>query len=299
MLYKELLQLWIEEKRKEVRTSTCDNYLYTINNRVVPVLGDMEISLITKRILQDFVFKLFCTEGLKHETVVNIAKVLSQSFKFALEYDLIKESPFRNIIIPKDKEHKEINPFTLEEIKRLLELKNYSIQKKNIINIAFRTGLRIGEILTLKWDDINFEHKFLMVRRTMSSYQNGTVEICEPKTKSSKRRVDLDKNIIKILSEIEHNGEYVFCKEDGTIFSRQSITSSFKRMCNAAQVPYRNFHTLRHTHASILLVQGVYPAIVQERLGHCDISTTVNIYGHFTLGMQKEAVNIFDTIDMV
>lgn len=292
MLYSQILYLWIKEKKLEVRNSSYKNYMYTIENKVIPVFGNYEIDQITRKMIQDFIIKQ--SENSRQETVINITKVLSQSFKYAVDNNYIKESPYRSIKVPKDQCIKELKVFKPEEIEKILSLEKYSAQKKNIINIAYRTGMRIGEILSLKWEDINLEGKFLTVRRTLSSYNNGIPEICDTKTKSSRRRIDLDEESIKILQSIEVKGEFVFCKNDGSILSRQSIYQSFKRMCKAAGVPYHSFHTLRHTHASILLSQNVHPKIVQERLGHAKISTTMDIYSHLIPGMQKVAVDVFN-----
>lgn len=137
-----------------------------------------------------------------------------------------------------------------ETVINITSVKRFSEQKKNIVNIAYRTGMRIGEILVLKWEDINFDQNLLTVKRTLSSYNNGQAEICEPKTKGSRRRIDLDNNSMEILKNIDKNGEYVFVKKDGSILSRQCIYQSFKRMCKTANVPYHSFHSLRHTHAT-------------------------------------------------
>ena len=156
--------------------------------------------------------------------------------------------------------------------------------------------MRIGEILALKWEDVNFEQEFLMVRRTVSHCQNGVREICAPKTKASTRRIDLDKATMQMLLSVDRTGDFVFCKKDGTILSRGVICQSFKRLCKTADVSYKSFHTLRHTHASVLLAANVHPKIVQERLGHAKISTTVDTYSHLIPGMQKVAVAEFNTL---
>lgn len=206
------------------------------------------------------------------------------------------ENPYHGIKVPKDKEIKEINIFTEDEMEKIINVKGFSNQKKHIVTLAYGTGMRIGEILVLKWEDINFQNHFLTVQRTLSGYDNKSPEICEPKTKASRRRIDLDDVCMCMFNSIERNGEFVFHKADGTILSRQCVTSSFKRMCKAANVTYRSFHSIRHTHASILLTNGVYPQIVQERLGHAKIGTTIDTYGHLIPGMQKVAVDIFNKI---
>lgn len=294
MKYSELLDLWIKEKHMEIRSSSYNNYLYTIKNRISPELGDCDISAITRKMLQDLIIKQ--SVRLKQETVINITKVLSQSFKYALENEYILKNPYRDIKVPKDKCVKELKVFKAEDIEKILSVRGYSKQKKDIVNLAYRTGMRIGEILALKWEDINFEQNFLTVKRTLSSYSNGHAEICEPKTKYSRRRIDLDNITMEMFKAMEHNGEFIFCKNDGTMLSRQSVYQTFKRMCKAANVTYHSFHSLRHTHASILLAANVHPKIVQERLGHAKISTTMDTYSHLIPGMQQVAVDVFNKL---
>lgn len=294
MLYKNLLLEWIEFKKLEIRNSSYNNYLYTIKNRIVPEFGDRDISEISRKELQNYIINQSC--NLRKETILGITKVLSQSFKYAVEEGYILETPYKNIKIKKDNGVKEVKTFSQKDIKKILEVEGFTEQKKNIVNLAYRTGMRIGEILALKWEDINFEQKFITVRRTLSSYDNGNPEICEPKTKQSRRRIDLDNIILESLNSTKQNNEYVYCKDDGSIYSRQYISKSFRKMCKSANVQYYSFHTLRHTHASVLLANGVHPKIVQERLGHAKISTTLDTYSHLIPGMQSVAVDIFNNI---
>lgn len=297
MKYSELLYAWLTEKEKEVRHNTITNYSRTITRKLVPEFGNYDLDEFTKDILQEYIYSL--SEHMKHESVANVTKVLSQSFLYAVDRNIIKESPYKRIKIPRDKEMKEIKVFTVDEVEKILSLKKYSQQKKDMVDVAVRTGMRIGEILVLSWADINLQDGFLTVRKTLSGRdKNGNPEIAEPKTKYSRRRIDLDKRCIEIFRRIraENNAEYVFCKKDGSIIGRESITQSFKRMCKAASIPYRSFHALRHTHASILLSKGIHPKIVQERLGHSKISTTLDTYSHLIPGIQKVAVEVFDEI---
>lgn len=294
MLYEDLLIEWIEFKRLEIRNSSYRNYLYTMNNRIIPNFKNRMTGDITRKEIQTYIIEQ--SKELKQETVINITKILSQSFKYAIEEGYILDSPYKNIKIPKDKYINELNVFRKDDIDKIISVNGYSMQKKNIVNLAYRTGMRIGEILTLKWEDIDFEQKFLTVRRTLSCYNDSEPEICEPKTKESRRRIDLDKTTLEILDNMERRSEFVFCRKDGKIFSRQYITKSFRKMCESANVKYHSFHSLRHTHASILLANGVHPKIVQERLGHSKISTTMDIYSHLIPGMQAAAVDIFNTL---
>lgn len=121
MKYYELLNLWISEKKKEIRNSSYKNYIYTIKNRVIPKLGNLELTDITRNIIQEYIYSL--SETLKEETVINITKVLSQSLLFAVENGYIIDTPYKRIKIPKDKELKEIKVFKSEEVEKILSLK--------------------------------------------------------------------------------------------------------------------------------------------------------------------------------
>lgn len=233
MLYSKILDLWISEKSLEIRNSTKWNYICTINRELKPAFGDYLVKEITRTMLQDYILKK--SEHLKTETIINITKVLSQSFKFAKQEGYVEENPYVRIKVPKEQSAKEIKVFTQEEIAALLNVQGFHEQIVDIVNIAYRTGMRIGEILALKWEDVNFEQEFLMVRRTVSHCQNGVREICAPKTKASTRRIDLDKATMQMLLSMDRTGDFVFCKKDGTILSRGGICQSFKRLCKKEQ----------------------------------------------------------------
>lgn len=291
MLYQNVLFGWLEEKKLEARNSTIENYQKCINRYIIPRFGALEVEDITKKMLQEFIMDFSATH--KRNTVENLTKPLSGSLKWAEENGIIQASPWKTIKLPKDFSEKELPIFSIEEIKKILEDERCPQIKKDIIFLAYRTGMRIGEILALKWEDLNFNEGFLTVRRTLSGY----AEITKPKTKSSRRRIDLDQKVLKMLKEryekdTQHT--YVFCKIDGSIYGRQAI--NLPKICRNAGVKPRCFHALRHTHATILLSAGVHPKIVQERLGHAKITTTLDTYSHLVPGMQKAAVNVFNDI---
>lgn len=293
MLYKDVLVLWINEKRVEVRNSTLKNYSGIINKWILPELGNMQIEDITRAHLQNFI--LCFAKNHKHNTVINLSKPLSSSFRFAVLNNIITLNPWNSIKIPKDFIEKDINVFSKEEVRLLLSYA-FPEYRRDIILLGYRTGMRIGEILTLKYDDIDFNNGFLTVKRTLSGYKNNKPEITVPKTKSARRRIELDSKTMEMLArrELVSTEDYVFCKQGGDIYSRQSI--NLPKMCLALGLKPRTFHSLRHTHATILLSSGVHPKIVQERLGHAKISTTLDIYSHVVPGMQKAAVRIFESI---
>lgn len=294
MLYKDILLMWLEEKRIEVRNSTIQNYQRSIYRWIIPKIGLLDVENITKCDLQNFILEF--SSNHKQNTVINMTKPLSGSLLWAEENGYLKTNPWKGVKIPKDFSEREIKIFTKEEISFLLKAKHYQQIKKDMIILGYRTGMRIGEILTLRWDDINFNEGFITVKRTLSGYKNNVPEITEPKTRKSRRRIDLDKAVLEMLIKRKDNSqEYVFCKKDGSIYSRQAI--NLPRMCRSIGIEPRSFHSLRHTHATILLAAGIHPKIVQERLGHAKVSTTLDTYSHLIPGMQQVAVDIFNKIE--
>ena len=294
MLYKDILLMWLEEKRIEVRNSTIQNYQRSICGWIIPQIGLLNVEYITRNDLQNFILEF--SSNHKQNTVINMTKPLSGSLLWAEENGYLKTNPWKGVKIPKDFSEREIKVFTNEEISFLLKAKHYQQVKKDMIILGYRTGMRIGEILTLRCDDINFNEGFITVKRTLSGYKNNVPEITEPKTRKSRRRIDLDKVVLEMLIKRKDNSqEYVFCKKDGSIYSRQAI--NLPRMCRSIGIEPRSFHSLRHTHATILLAAGIHPKIVQERLGHAKVSTTLDTYSHLIPGMQQVAVDIFNKIE--
>ncbi len=282
----------MEEKKLETRSSTIKNYKISINKWLIPFLGHYDVTDISKKDLQNYIIEF--SSNHKQNTIINLTKPLSGSLIWAEENGYIETNPWKGIKIPKKFDEKEIKVFTKEEIEKLLSTKGYQKIKKDMIILGYHTGMRIGEVLTLKWEDVNFDEKFLMVKGTLSGYDNGP-EISAPKTKKSRRRIDLDEATLKMLKE-RYKGKnstgYVFGKKDGTVYSRQAV--NVPRMCRSAGIKPRSFHALRHTHATILLSANVHPKVVQERLGHSKISTTLDTYSHLVPGMQSVAVEVFN-----
>lgn len=294
MLYKDIVMMWLDEKKIEVRNSTIQNYQCSIYRWIIPQIGLLDVENITKGDLQKFILDFSSSH--KQNTVINMTKPLSGSLLWAEKNGYIKNNPWKGVKIPKDFSESEIKIFSQEEIKKILAVKGYQKIKKDIIILGYHTGMRIGEILVLKWEDINFDKKFLTVKRTLSLYNDGIPEISEPKTRKSKRRIDLDEVTMKMLiGRYEGNNGYVFCKKDGNIYSRQAV--NLPRMCKSVGIEPRGFHSLRHTHATILLSANIHPKIVQERLGHSKISTTLDTYSHLIPGMQQVAVDVFNKMN--
>lgn len=169
--------------------------------------------------------------------------------------------------------------------------------------LAVTTGLRQGELLALQWEDVDLDSDALSVRHTLLE-MDGKLELVEPKTAMACRKVDLPQMAVKALRRHRkqmlaegHIGSCVFCDtKGGPIRKSNLIRRSFKPLLKNAGLPDIRFHDLRHTAATLLLVQGVNPKVVQERLGHAQISLTLDTYSHVLPSIQKEAASKLDSL---
>lgn len=164
--------------------------------------------------------------------------------------------------------------------------------------IAFRTGMRPGEIFALKWGDINLDAGYISVQRAIS---RASSKAKETKTPSGTRRIDIDSKLTAYLMGMELRGlsEYVFPGTPQGKYKYRipwNIAQIIKGMCREVGIPERNFYSLRHTHATVLMELGIHPKIVQERLGHSSIRITMDTYSHVSPTLQREAVNRFEEI---
>lgn len=192
------------------------------------------------------------------------------------------------------------------------------LERKNgtIYILALGTGLRLGELLALKWIDINFKDKYISVNKSIkSTYSidsngNRKFEVIEqtPKTKNSIRTVPLTNSILELLQryrkekiierdsniDIYFDNNLVFCTPTGNYLNESNVRKTFKRILNRCDLKEIRFHDLRHTFATRLFENGVPPKTVQTLLGHSDIATTLNIYTHVMKNTKDEAINKID-----
>jgi integrase len=174
---------------------------------------------------------------------------------------------------------------------------------------AITTGMRKEELAGLRWMDVNLEKKTIQIQQVaLTVYQKGII-ISEPKSEESRRTIELSKATVNALrvhqekqerikessSEWEDYG-LVFCSKKGRPIGSRNLLKYFHVALEKAGLPKVTFHSLRHLHATLLLVAGVHPKIVQERLGHSRIDITLDLYTHVIPGLQKPAADIIDTL---
>ncbi len=203
--------------------------------------------------------------------------------------------------------HYEIKPLTKEQAQLLLDTaKEDSLEALWVL--ALTTGMLRGEVLALKWQDINFEQGMLQVRRIFTRMKGNRYIESEPKTEESRRSImlmtvtleTLKRHRIHQLEAKQEAGEFwqerdlVFCTSLGTPLNPNKVLERFKTVLKKADLPDIRFHDLRHSAATMLLSMKVHPKIVQELLGHNQISMTMGIYSHVLPTMQEEAMNMIN-----
>ena len=291
-LYKE----WLDIHRIGIEKSTAYKYEKEFV-RMEKYFGDIDLVDMTPEIIQGFVNHSL--QDLTHTTVNKYCQTMKICFRYAISKGYIAETPMDLVVIPK-RQRVEIHPFTPGEIDLLLQQPVPSWIHDGII-IAYRTGMRLGEIYGLEWADINFDEQFISVQRSQCRVRSD-VFVKIPKTKSGVRRIDIDTTLALHLFEMKERldceTQYVFPdpNDPKKFLIPWNVSTYLRRMCRDAGIPERNFHTLRHTHASVLLAHGTHPKIVQERLGHADVRQTLTTYSHMTPTIQKQAVDVFENL---
>ena len=214
---------------------------------------------------------------------------------FAVAQKIISENPCKAVALPKV-EHKEMQTIPAEQLQAFLkEAKTTGVYEMYYIELA--TGLRRGELLGLKWTDIDWKNGIIKVRRSIARV-NGEIVESPLKTKNSYRAVTISQQAIEVLKEqkARTNDTYVFPSPNGGPISPDSVNNMLKRVLARAGIPKVRFHDLRHTFATIALQNGVDIKTVSGMLGHFSAGFTLDTYAHVTTSAQKEAAETMSQV---
>ena len=222
--------------------------------------------------------------------------VLKQALKLAITLEFVDKEYCSNLKMPSSEE-KEISVFTKKE-QQVIESFCLNHKKRNYIGIVIclYTGIRLGELLALTWEDINFNSNLLTINKTSYSAKvDGKTQIIvdKPKTKKSNRVIPLPNQLVKLLKIIkkESNSKYVITTRNSGMVGNRSYQRTFKFILKKVNVPYRNFHSLRHTFATNAIELGMDVKTLAEILGHTNAMITLNRYSHSLLNYKIEMMN--------
>jgi integrase len=306
----EYLQRWLNDSVKgNVRPITFGSYERLVRVHVVPALGRIKLKALSPAHLQGL-YRDRLDAGLSPCTVQRVhAAVIHRALKQALRWGLVPRNVSEAADPPKA-QRKEIRPLTPEQVRTLLKTAQGN-RLEALYVLAITTGLRQGELFGLRWEDIDLTAGRLSVRQTLTTPKGGR-RLGPPKRSKSRRSVKLTAGAVKALTAhrerrledretlavLWQDHDFVFATQVGTPLNRHNFfRRCFKPLVEDAGLPRSvRFHDLRHTCATLLLSKNVNPKIVQELLGHANISQTMDTYSHMLPDMQERAASAMDDI---
>ncbi len=300
----EYLYEWLKMHKQVVRPRTYERYEAIVRLHLVPSLGRLPLQKLTGQHLQRLYTEKL-ESGLSSTTVSAIHNMLHTALDNALKLGILTRNICETVSPPR-RAHKEMKLLTPEQVRHLLEVAKGHPQEALFI-LALATGMRRGELLGLKWQDINLDRGVLQVRRALTRMPTGLgYQETEPKTRKSRRSIVLTAFAIEALKKHQakqlemklaagdawEEHDYVFCSPVGKHLSPgHDVLVQLKKLLKKADLPDIRFHDLRHSTATLLLSKGVHPKIVQEILGHSEIGMTLDTYSHVLPTMQREAMD--------
>lgn len=303
MRFSEMAAWFLDNYAKNMLKSvTAYNYEGQIRNHLLPELGNIKLKDFSPAKITQF----FKTRTYSPETCRKIYVILQSIFARAVEQGFLRETPCTKAVILPKAEIKEKKPFLNEmQVKELLKKVEPYSQFNTIIKVLLYTGMRSGECLALRWQDIDFENKTIHIENTLTDVA-GKHWLQSPKTKRSNRYIGLSDVLADILLQhrekqlerIQKVGEsfthkeMVFTSETGNFLDRSQLNTQFRRFVKDESYSFATLHTLRHCNATLLINSGVDLKIVSELLGHSDVSTTANIYADVLDSAKAKVANL-------
>lgn len=296
MKLKKLLELWLERYMKHtIKIRTYNRYKSICDLHLIKDLGEYELEELKPNVLQDFLLKKI-DDHYSTNTIKGIVSVLKQALRLAITLEFV-DKEYCSDLKMSSSEEKEISVFTKKE-QQVIESFCLNHKKRNYIGIVIclYTGIRLGELLALTWDDIDFNSNLLTINKTSYSAKvDGKTQIIvdKPKTKKSNRVIPIPNQLVKLLRVIkkESNSKYVITTRNSGMVGNRSYQRTFKFILKKVNVPYRNFHSLRHTFATNAIELGMDVKTLAEILGHTNAMITLNRYSHSLLNYKIEMMN--------
>ena len=314
--YKELASLWWESYKHTVKPNTQLNVRRLLDNHILPLFGSYKLDKLTTPLIQNVVNKLADKTNKGEEGAFLYYDSLHALNKRILQYGVVMQAipfnPAREVILPRNiqKEKREkVKHFDNDELKSFLKyLDTLDVSRYRyyyeitLYKFLLASGCRIGEALALEWSDIDLKKGIISISKTLNRYQ----ETNTPKSKAGLREIDIDKATIFLLKQYKKRQQvqsWQLGRSEGIVFT--PFTTKYAYACllrkrlqghfKSAGVPDISFHGFRHTHATIMLYAGIEAKDLQYRLGHSNISMTLNTYVHATKEGAKKAVSIFES----
>lgn len=301
------LPSWLAMIKPTVRPSSWQRYEELCRLHVLPTLGTTPLTRLTVQHL-NALYAAKLADGLTPRIVRYIHATLHKALHDAQAMSLVQRNVADLATAPRPR-RAEMQTFTPEQTRRFLE-QAHGDRLEALYALAITCGMRLGELLALRWSDVDLDHGYLIAQRSLRR-SKGTWIYTEPKTVHGRRKLILTGIACEALhlhrarqaterlalGPIWNNSELVFTNEVGQPLPGTTIyRERFLPLCHHAGVPTIRFHDLRHTAATLLLLQGVNAKVVSEMLGHASVTITLNLYAHVLPDMQKDAAAALDRL---
>lgn len=311
LTFEEVYNLWLENYSMTVKESTLRTVKGFFCNHILVAFGSIKIDKLTIEYVQK-IANQWCLNLNIYKPLINYTfKVLSFAFQRGynnknLKVLFIMPHKQKNVL-----EKKEENFLNKQELINLLGIikKEYDLKRFLMFHLLAYTGMRKGELLALTWDNINFKEKTININKTLSVNQQGNPLITIPKTKNSIRTIGIDDESIHLLKKwrleqsrllmikgintFNSSEQIVFTTRSNKLYSLDYLNGILNKIIRKHNLPKISVHGLRHTHATILFESNLAPKLIQERLGHSDIATTLNIYTHVSENSNHDSIQSF------
>lgn len=303
MLVDSWFEYWISIKKKTVRYNTVRNYRERYKHNIQPVIGKMVLSEV-KPLHCQLIFNQMAEKGYRTSTIYQTRIALFNMLEFARENDVICRNPCKRSVKSDMGKLSQKKEALTKEVQKVFLKYATGQSYENQYRFVLQTGLRTGELVGLKWEDIDFSKKTMNIQRSME-YRHSTGEwrVGEPKSKSGYRVVPLTDEAFSILKDqkiknkkikvipMEWN-EFVFLCRKGTPVKNSTYDTALSKICDKAGIPHFSMHILRHTFATRCIEAGMKPKTLQTLLGHSNIGITMNLYVHTTEEEKQREIDL-------
>jgi len=311
--FEEFSRRWLKDHAwANLSPETAQAYEIMVKKHMVAAFGRHKLQQITPEILQRYYADKLATGrrdgkgGLSPRTVKHHHRLLHVIFASAVKWRVLPRNP-ADAVDPPQFQRKEMNTFDQEGLETFLN----SLQDTEYYPVFYTllfTGMRRSEALALRWQDLDLDFGRLSIERSLHHLNDRTFHFLPPKTEKSRRSVALPPSLVMVLKQhrdnqramrltmglVVSNNDLVFAHVDGKPLLPHSISQAWSRLAKRAGYPEVRLHDARHSHASLMLAQGVHPKVVSERLGHNSVSLTLDVYSHVLPGIQEAAALAFD-----
>ena len=305
ILYKDWIYTWLLEKKDYIKESTYANYSNNIFNHIIPKLGNYYLNELNHKVIQDFLLELSKNGrkdnngGLAEKTIKDITIIIKGSIKKGINEDKIKHIEL-TFNYPKDNKENKLYVLTKREQNKITNYVLENINSRNIgLLISLYSGIRIGELCALRWEDVDFKKNCLTINKTIQrvyikdkNKNISKVIITTPKTKNANREIPINKDFLEILKKIKSDKKNYILTGNEKYIEPRTYRKYFNKVLDELKIKHFNFHSLRHTFATNCISLGVDYKTVSELLGHANVNITLNLYVHPRYSQKKKCIDL-------